>query len=68
MNDISFHDQIHDVFETGVKLKRAMENKGLRRARATCPRCGSWLHGTLNGPGKHLRMACEGNCGMAMME
>ena len=53
--------------ETGMKLKRAMLKRGLRGARAVCPRCGGNLLGYLC---NHMRMACDGcdGCDIAMME
>lgn len=61
-------DQFRDVIDTAVKFKKVMQKKGIKRARCVCPRCGSFIHGCLSGPRNHLRMTCEGKCGMNMME
>jgi len=55
---------------TGLKLKRVMQRRGLRRARAKCPRCGNeTLQGALAGRRDHLRMWCDTEgCGMGMIE
>lgn len=55
-------------FVTGMKLKKIMLNRGLRRCGLACPRCGKMIKAGLVGPKNHLRMACEGECGMNMME
>ncbi|MFA6966093.1 hypothetical protein [Bosea sp. (in: a-proteobacteria)] len=54
----------------GLKLKRVMQKRGLRRARAKCPRCGfETLQGALVGRRDHLRMWCDTpDCPMEMME
>lgn len=60
------------VLETSIKLKRSMIKRGLRRARAICPRCGGGdgtLQGALVGPRNHLRMWCDTpGCSMEVME
>lgn len=47
---------------TASKLKRAMQRRGLLRAKAKCPRCGGaeTLQGKLvpHGRSQHLRMWC----------
>lgn len=63
-----FFAQFEDVIATAVKLKKVMKKKGLRHARCECPRCGNFIHGRLAGSRDHLHMACEGRCGMQMME
>lgn len=64
----TFMDRFGSVIETATKLKKVMLKKGLTRARCECPRCGSFIHGRIAGPRNHLHMACEGGCGMSMME
>lgn len=64
----AFWEGVGDVFATGLKLKKIMLDRGLRRCRCACPRCGGWIQAGLVGRKNHLRMACEGRCGMNMME
>lgn len=64
----AFFDQFRDVIDTAVKLKKVMNKKGLKRARCVCPRCGKLIHASISSCNGHMRMACEGSCGMAMME
>ncbi len=64
----AFMDQFGEVIKTASKLKKVMLRKGLKRARCECPRCGNFIHGRIAGPRNHLHMACEGRCGMSMME
>ncbi|MFC3074669.1 hypothetical protein [Shinella pollutisoli] len=59
---------IAEVLATGMKLKSVMNKKGLKRARCVCPRCGGTIRATLAGARNHLHMACDGGCGMQMME
>lgn len=55
-------DHITKTLEIAQKLKKAMQKKGLKRARAVCPDCPEkFLHGSINGSRDHLHMACE--CG-----
>jgi len=56
------------VLTTGLKLKKIMLKKGITRCRCECPRCGGTIYAGLVGRKNHLRMACEGKCGMNMME
>ena len=63
-----FFANVRDVIGTAMKLKKVMLKKGLKHAKAECPRCGSFIHGRIAGPRNHLHMACEGKCGMSMME
>lgn len=57
-----------EVLNTGMKLKKVMLGKHLTRARCVCPRCGGMIRAALAGSRNHLRMACDGGCGMQMME
>ena len=63
----ALRDSIGETMRAGVQLKRAMLKRGLRGARAVCPRCGGNLLGYLC---NHMRMACDGcdGCDIAMME
>lgn len=63
-----FFAQFEDVIRTAEKFKKVMLKRGLKRARCECPRCGKFIHGRIAGPRNHLHMACEGQCGMNMME
>ena len=59
------------VVETAIKLKNAMLKKGLRRARAKCPRegCGGTLHSVIAGSRNHVRVHCDNeSCSIRMME
>lgn len=66
--DDAFWAGVGDVLVTGLKLKKIMVKRGLRRCQCKCPRCGGMIQAGLVGPKNHLRMACEGQCGMNLME
>lgn len=60
-----------DAFEVllvALAQKAAMAAAGEDRRTVDCPRCDGKLHLALVGPRKHLRMACDGNCGISAME
>lgn len=66
-----FMRHVAQVVETSIKLKRVMLKRGLKRARANCPRCGvaGALRGALVGSRNHMRMWCETpGCSMELME
>lgn len=65
---VDFFEQFRDVIDTAEKFKKAMNKRGLRRARCVCPRCSKHIHGAISSYNGHFRMSCEGKCGMAMME
>lgn len=47
-------------FETAIKLKRRMQSKKLRRARAVCPHCdGGMISAVLAGPKDHIHARCS---------
>jgi len=55
-------DHINKTLEVATKLKKVMQKKGLKRARAKCPDCPEkFIHGSINGSRGHLHMTCE--CG-----
>lgn len=66
--DDAFWAKAMEAVETGIKLKKIMLTKKITRCKCECPRCGETIHASLAGPKNHLRMACEGKCGMNMME
>ncbi|MBN9067068.1 MAG: hypothetical protein J0H60_11580 [Rhizobiales bacterium] len=61
-------EALRQTLTTGLKLKKIMLKKGIDRCRCECPRCGGTIYAGLVGHKNHLRMACEGKCGMNMME
>ncbi|WP_411037680.1 hypothetical protein [Shinella sp. BYT-45] len=63
-----FRKSVAEIFTTGLKLKKVMQKKRLTRARCVCPRCGGMIHAALIGSRQHLHMACQGGCGMQMLE
>lgn len=63
-----FMAQAVTTLRDGMKLKKIMKERGLRRARARCPECVGTLHGALAGRKDHLRFACDGPCQRRMME
>ncbi len=62
-NDIrrdEFQRHIRKVMDLAGKLKKVMQKKGLRRAKAPCPDCpGKYLNGTLNGSRDHMHFVCD---------
>lgn len=64
----SFRENVRQVLETGLKLKKIMEKKGLKACRCECPRCGGMIGAALVGRKGHLHMRCDGGCGMQLME
>ncbi len=67
-NDNDFWEIAGQAIDTGLKLKKIMAKRNITRCKCVCPRCGGWIHAGVVGPKRHLRMACEGSCGMNMME
>lgn len=57
-----------EAVTVGMKLKAEMLKAGKTRRTIDCPRCGADLHAGLTGRRNHLRMLCEGKCGMEVME
>ena len=64
----AFMEKFGKILEAGMRFKKVMLGRNLRRARAKCPFCpdGYWI-GKLNGPKNHLHMACD-KCDVRMME
>lgn len=61
-------DRIMLIMETGMKLKKVMQKRGITAARAVCPICeGGFIHGRLAGRKQHLHMQCD-SCDVYMME
>lgn len=58
------------VIETGTKMKKVMQKKKLKRAKANCPHCKKgMLHGMLAGRKEHLHMYCDNSdCGVRFIE
>lgn len=54
---------------TAITMKKRMQSKGLRVARAMCPHCdGGMLHAQLAGPRDHIHIRCTTpNC-LTVME
>lgn len=68
VGNADFLKRAGEILEAGMKLKKVMKSKGLRRAKAKCPFCADgFLWGTLNGRRDHLHMACD-KCDARMME
>lgn len=59
---------VTQALTTWMQVKTFMLKDGLDRYQTECPRCGQILHAKLLGRRKHLHMACEGKCGMSMLE
>jgi ribosomal protein S27AE len=68
LSDEAFWRKAMEAVETGLKLKNIMLSKKLMSCKCECPRCGQMIHASLAGPKNHVRMACEGKCGMNLME
>lgn len=60
--------RVLEAITVGLANKIEMIEAGVAKRSIVCPRCDSTLHFALVGSNNHLRMACEGKCGMAMME
>lgn len=67
LNDDDGADAL-EVLLIALAQKASMAAAGEDRRTLDCPRCGGKLHLGLVGARKHLRMACEGGCGMSAME
>jgi hypothetical protein len=64
-----FIEKAGKILETGMKFKKALLKRGLRRGRAKCPFCkDGFLIGTINGRKNHLHMACDKCPDVRMME
>lgn len=56
------------LMDDGLKMKKIMLSKGLRQAKAKCPKCEGYLYATLNGSKNHVHIKCTGSCKRSMME
>lgn len=61
-------ERIAQVLMTAMTFKTGMLKAKEQYRKAECPRCKSVLHLRLVGSRNHIRMACEGYCGMQAME
>ena len=61
-------ERLAEALFTALAQKALMIKAGETRRSIQCPRCGGALHLALVGRRSHLRMACEGGCGMELME
>lgn len=68
LSDEAFWKRAMEAVETGLKLKSIMLSKSLTACKCECPRCGQTINAILAGPKNHVHMACEGKCGMNLME
>lgn len=62
------HAKIFEALLVGLMQKADMAAAGEDRRTIACARCDGQLHIALVGARKHLRMACDGGCGMSVME
>lgn len=62
------NDRMRDMLKKSGVMKENMKKKGLMRAKAKCPYCSGYWHAVLAGPKKHMHLACDGDCGSALME
>ncbi len=60
-------DKFDEIIKKASVMKKNMEIKGLRIAKAKCPYCDGHWHGILAGRNKHLHFHCDGSCGTMMM-
>lgn len=67
-DDDKFWKTALSTMQDAIKLKKAMQKKGLRKAKAKCPQCEGYLYGTLNGHKDHIHIRCTGSCKRQMME
>lgn len=68
LSDDDFWKVAEEAIVHGLKFKATMIQRRLVVAKVTCPRCSARINLRLAGPKNHLRMACEGKCGMNFME
>lgn len=61
-------DDFASTIELAVKVKAAMQRKGKRRAWTKCPHCGGRVIAALCGKRDHIRMACQTENCLEMME
>jgi uncharacterized protein (UPF0212 family) len=66
--DEDFKARVKLTFETGLKLKLRMKERGLTVAQTKCPKCGNRLDAALVGRKAHLHMACRTSGCLQMME
>lgn len=66
-----YMDDYRSIYTVFIKkaevMKKNMDKKGLKRAKAKCPFCDGFWHATLNGHKKHLWLKCDGSCNSMMM-
>lgn len=63
-----FMKRFGSTMRDAEKLKKVMQKKNLKLAKAECPECGDWLMGRIVGPRQHLHMRCDGTCKRIFME
>ena len=68
LSDEAFWEKGMEAVNTGMRLKKFMLKKKITRAKCGCQRCGKTIHAKLVGPQNHVRMYCEGRCGMNLTE
>lgn len=61
-------ERIGEVLNTMLRIKKFMLTEGKTECQTECPRCGEILRARLVGRNQHIRMACDGDCGMACLE
>ena len=61
-------ERMLETLKKSGTMKQNMLAKGLTRAKAKCPYCSGYWQAALCGYKKHMHMACDGDCGSALME
>ena len=56
------------TLELMLKMKKRMNEKGLRAAKAKCPECDGHLYMSISKYNGHAVMSCDGTCGTAIRE
>jgi predicted RNA-binding Zn-ribbon protein involved in translation (DUF1610 family) len=68
MDDHEQLARVGEVLTTMMRIKSFMLREGQTEHQTECPRCGEILRARLAGGKKHIRMACDGDCGMSGLE
>lgn len=63
-----FEQRVGETLMTMVRIKSIMLRENLSEYQTECPRCGEILRAALAGHKRHIRMACDGRCGMELLE
>jgi hypothetical protein len=66
--DKDFFTQALKTMKYAAVMKRNMNKKGIKAAKAKCPYCDGYWHARISSYNGHMHMRCDGTCKAIMME